>query len=135
MKKLSPKIKGKMFKHNETIFRSGDHGDAFYVIVSGKVGVWIVLSNDGEDGGDLKELRTLSVYDTFGEMALLSDKNIRTATIITKEISLLAMLTKEDFVGTIGTKYVEQLNNKICFLSKLDLFKGWNIREIKTLSY
>lgn len=85
---------------------------------------------------ELKELKTLSVGDSFGEMGLLSEKNYRTATIITKEHCDLAVLLKSDFLDTIGklllldyykgTKYIEEITEKINFLTTVSFFKKWN---------
>jgi CRP-like cAMP-binding protein len=47
---------------------------------------------------DLKELKSLYMQDSFGEMALLSEKNVRSATIVAKVSTVLAVLKKEDFL-------------------------------------
>ena len=82
----------------------GDKSDAFFVIIKGKVGVWIILQDKRKEKDfELKEIKTLSSGDSFGEMGLLSERNNRTATIITKSHCDFVVLYKSDFLETIGT--------------------------------
>ena len=58
----------------KNVFREGDIGDSFFVLISGEVVV-------GKDrGGQFIELARLGVGDCFGEMALVG-KHVRSATI------------------------------------------------------
>jgi hypothetical protein len=77
-------------------------------------------------------------------MGLLSEKNYRTATIITKENCEFAVLHRNDFLESIGkvfqllmkgTKYIAEISQKINFLTDVIFFKKWNQREVKTISY
>jgi CRP-like cAMP-binding protein len=54
------------FSQGARVFEQGSHGDAFYVICEGSVRVF------RHEGGQRKELATLSDGAFFGEMALLS---------------------------------------------------------------
>jgi CRP-like cAMP-binding protein len=79
------------------------------VILRGAAGVWIVLDDD-YGSGEFKELKKLGAYDSFGEMALMSESNVRTATIITSEHTCVAILHKDDFLKTIGKKGSERID-------------------------
>ena len=74
----------------EIIFSQGDTGDELYFIVRGKVKV---LRGQGTDQTEIAEL---GPGDTFGEIALISDKP-RTATVEVSEEVELYLLSKADF--------------------------------------
>lgn len=76
----------------ETIFKQGAAGDAFYIVYKGQVGVFLkkgFLSSS-------KKVSTLGPGDVFGEMALLS-KSPRSATIRCLEPARLFVLLAQDF--------------------------------------
>jgi len=72
------------------IIKQGDPGDAFYLIASGKVSVWL---KKGFKRGKVAELLA---DDFFGEMALISNEP-RSATIIAEDVTELFILQKYDF--------------------------------------
>jgi putative ABC transport system ATP-binding protein len=72
------------------LFRQGDPADKFYLIRRGACDVII------EDGGASRVVRTMTMGDFFGEMALLTGKP-RTATIVVREHTTLYALGKDDF--------------------------------------
>jgi MFS family permease len=74
----------------ETVFRKGDHGDAFYVVGDGTLS----LSLDGTAP------RPLGPGDFFGEIALLRDVP-RTATITAETDAELLRLTRDDFLPVV----------------------------------
>lgn len=105
---LCRKLKSQHFTYGQVIVKSGDSGREFFIILSGKVGIWIVMPSDTDpDIHQLKELKTLGAHDSFGEMALLGDNNVRTATIIAKSDTIVAILTKDEFLDSVGAKYTE----------------------------
>lgn len=89
--RLAEKVTVKSLARGETLFRAGDPGDAFYVIVSGFARV-LEINAAGQD----VPVNTLSKGDTFGEIALLKDSP-RTATIRAIEDLVLLRLDREDF--------------------------------------
>ena len=72
------------------VFRTGEVGDAFYVVESGRVAVIV----DGQ------EVRQLGLGDAFGEIALLRAVP-RTATVRALEDTELAALSGPEFVAAI----------------------------------
>lgn len=100
---------GIYFRRNMLKFNFlGDKGDKFYVILKGRVGVLIrmtkeVVSSTGEKSTVLAlgEVANLNVGDGFGELALLND-GPRLATIVCKEESHFATLSKENFRSILG---------------------------------
>ena len=69
------------------VFRTGDPGDALYIVADGKVEV---LDGDG------RVLASLGEGQAFGEMALLSS-GTRTATVRAQTDALLLVIAKADF--------------------------------------
>lgn len=88
----------KTFKEDDTIFYQEDSGNEMYMILSGKVGIY-VSSFDGS----LIKLTELSAGDFFGEMSLL-DGDPRSATAISCSTTILLTLTKNNFVTFIGSQ-------------------------------
>lgn len=56
------------------LYHEGQPGDAVYVLVSGRIGIW-----SGGERGDPVLLAILGPGEMFGEMAILSDERVRTA--------------------------------------------------------
>jgi len=76
------------------LFRTGDEGDAMYLIEHGKVRI-CVRATDGREV-TLTELRR---GDFFGEMALLGDGQRRSADAVVAEDARLAVLSREHFLS------------------------------------
>ncbi len=89
----------KGFRRGERIVTQGQTGDAFFVIVRGRVAV-SVLSPEGRE----VVLNTLTTGEHFGEMALLDDSP-RSATVTAAERSELAVVTREVFFDLLKTNF------------------------------
>ncbi len=72
------------------IIKQGDPGDAFYLIASGKVSVWM------KKGFKKVKVADLLQDDFFGEMALISNEP-RNATIVAEDVTELFILQRYDF--------------------------------------
>jgi len=83
-------------KAGELLFRTGDEGDAMYLIEQGKIRI-CVQTKDGHEV-TLTELRR---GDFFGEMALLDGKP-RSADARVAEDARLAVLSREHFLSFVG---------------------------------
>jgi CRP/FNR family transcriptional regulator, cyclic AMP receptor protein len=78
------------FPKNTFIITEGDQNDQVYVVVSGKLKVFLADSSGKEINVD-----TLGPNDYFGEMAL--DGKPRSASVVTLETSQLSMVQGPDF--------------------------------------
>ena len=83
-------------KAGAVLFRTGDEGDAMYIIEQGKIRI-CVQTKDGHEV-TLTELRR---GDFFGEMALLDGKP-RSADARVAEDARLAVLSREHFLSFVG---------------------------------
>jgi CRP/FNR family cyclic AMP-dependent transcriptional regulator len=88
------------YRRGETIVEQGQPGDAFYVIVKGRVAIAIVAP----DGREVV-LTSLGEGDHFGEMALL-DEAPRSASVIAQEKSELAILSRSVFFELLKSNFV-----------------------------
>lgn len=83
--------KEKKVKKNEIVFKEGDIGDAFYLIVTGSVRISTLVPGVGEEA-----LTILGEGEYFGEMALIDDAP-RSASAIANDDGMLLYIGKDDF--------------------------------------
>ena len=94
--KLAAHLQPQLYPASSTIFRQGDAGDAFYLVIRGSVGVF---ATNAEDPVEL-QVKILHAGEPFGEMALLS--NIpRTATIKAETNCEVLRLERSSFLELI----------------------------------
>lgn len=74
----------------ETLMRQGEPGDALYLLVTGRLRVYV------DDGEARRVVRDLQRGEVVGEMSLFTDAP-RSATLVAVRDSLLVGLAKEDF--------------------------------------
>jgi CRP/FNR family transcriptional regulator, cyclic AMP receptor protein len=93
--KLRSLLKVNQVARGAPLFRTGDKGDAMYLIESGRVRITV----KGEDKKEIT-LAELARGDFFGEMAIIDGKR-RSADAIVIEDARLATLSREDFLEFI----------------------------------
>ena len=97
------------------LFDQGDHGEAFYIVMSGKV----ILSRKNQDGSSL-QIAELGAGDVFGEMSLINNAP-RSTNCVSLGNSKLWKLTRDGFVGLKDTSisaYSGVLTNVVRVLSE-----------------
>jgi CRP-like cAMP-binding protein len=99
------------------IFRQGDVGNHFYVILSGSVEVLILDPQTNVNN----HIATLYTGDSFGELALLEEGNVRAAGIVARENSEFLTLGREQYNEILRTESQYSINTKIKFMSELPL--------------
>jgi CRP-like cAMP-binding protein len=95
----------------ETLFRSGDPADAWYVVFQGRIGVF------REDGEGLHHLADLGPRAAFGEMAAL-DGSHRSATARASEPTWLLRLPTPTFHGALraGAAWAYKLVHRMALM-------------------
>ena len=78
------------FPKNSVLVQEGDKSDQFYILLSGKLKVFLA-----DDDGKEIVVDVLSPKQYFGEMAL--DGESRSASVMTVEASKLTVIQREDF--------------------------------------
>ncbi len=93
VRELTRKIVTKVFKKNEVIMSQGEEGHSCYLILSGKVGIYIHAKIP---------VATMGTGQLFGEMALLSESNhVRNSTVIAEEDCVLYEINEELFKSVV----------------------------------
>ena len=82
------------YKENEYIFRAGDIGDKFYILLQGEASVLVPEKTEGN--ALFKEIFVYRDGGSFGDLALTEGKT-RAATIKTKKRCHLAVLDKNSY--------------------------------------
>lgn len=86
----------KSFKKNAIIINQDDESYSLYVILSGRVKVFV----SGEDGREVV-LNHQAAGDYFGDLALI-DKQPRVASVMTTEASKLMIISRDDFLTCLS---------------------------------
>ena len=72
-----------------------------------------------------EEVSILSAGDSFGELALISDRP-RSATIVAKERVSLLVINKTQFRKILGNLAEKRMNSKLKFIQSLSYFNAWS---------
>ena len=91
LKDLVSLLEEESFSANATVIREGVSGDSLYIIAKGSVNIY-KSAKDRQNEGML--INSLKKNQYFGELALI-DNLPRSASVITKEPSLILRLRKE----------------------------------------
>ena len=80
----------------DVIVKQGQGGEGFYVLISGKA----EATRERSDGEKV-QVNSFGPTDYFGELALLDEDGIRTATIRSVEPTTCLVLTRWDFLAAL----------------------------------
>jgi CRP-like cAMP-binding protein len=139
------------YNPKDVIMNYGEEGDTFFIIMKGSVVIKIPmviqsstslvneedleidspakLDNSGELEPEqnhhefmlMKKVAVVHEGGSFGELSLLSGQR-RTATIVAKEKTWIAILSVEDYNTTLGNIEQERLEAKINFIASFRVF-------------
>ena len=113
------------------VFNQGDPGSTFYIVLSGSVSVSI------RAGESESEEHVASLYngDSFGELALLREGSVRSATVRAETDVEFLVISREDYNTILGAVTEDQLAEKIDFLIALPAFAGVPLSMIRSVAY
>ncbi len=92
---LTSHATARRYKKNTIVVTKGDDSDSLYVILSGRLRVYL----DDEQGNEIT-IRNLEPGEAFGELALLSGEP-RAANVVTLQDSELSVVSKQDFMSCL----------------------------------
>jgi len=96
LQRLADRMVERKFGAGETIVKQGQGGEGFFIIISGKAEA-VRERGDGETA----VVNVFGPTDFFGELALLDEEGVRTATIKTTQPTECLVLTRWDFLAVL----------------------------------
>ena len=84
------------FKKDDKIVTQGKGGEGFFIIVEGHADAFRARSEGTEVQGN-----SFGATDYFGELALLDEDGLRTASVVATEPTKCVVLTRWDFLGLL----------------------------------
>jgi CRP/FNR family cyclic AMP-dependent transcriptional regulator len=94
---LASRIELRQWPENSLIIREGDESNSLFIILSGKVKIFLQ-----DESGEEIILNFLREGDYFGEVSLFGDGE-RSASVITLSDAYFAVLEKDDFVELMAS--------------------------------
>ena len=120
-------------KAGQFLFHAGEEGGCFYIILSGSVAV-LAPFRKKEGKVDFNLLTVLRGGDSFGELALISNKP-RAASILARESTSLAVLERSDYLRLLSKIQDARLTAKADLLQHHPAFRLWTRQSLQKLSY
>jgi CRP-like cAMP-binding protein len=131
MMKASEYVGYEYFQESAYIFRYGDPGDKFYIILEGLVRVLIPSQSDSYS---FYEATTLTQGASFGEYALLYNQP-RLASIQCAKNTHLAVLSKDSYLQILGKIENKRIEDSVKLLRSFQIFKNWSKGPIIKIGY
>jgi cAMP-dependent protein kinase regulator len=126
------------FQPGQYVFKLGDEGSTFYVILKGSAGVLIpdpqAPPRRATDPQQFREVKVLTAGEAFGELAILKGKP-RAATIICKDECIMAVLERNHYNIVLRNKQRNELLAKINFLATAKLLSFLPLNKLTELFY
>ncbi|GAB4430225.1 MAG: hypothetical protein Kow002_18700 [Anaerolineales bacterium] len=116
----------KYLKENQILFREGEPGEHFYIVIKGEIQVFL-----GKNDAEEMRLNTLRSGEYLGEMALITPGGARTASARANQDSVLLSLSRSEFANLLE-KHPKLAHGMILVLSqRLDATNDASFRDLK----
>jgi CRP-like cAMP-binding protein len=122
---MSRQLHYQQFEPGQDIVTEGERGSIFYIIVNGSCD--IIKSTVGV-------VATLGKGKSFGEMALTSDDDLRTATVRCATAVETVSLNKEEFNVYVRAMHTEETTANFKLFKHCRLFEKWSRKRLEALS-
>jgi len=96
LQQLSSLMIERRIAKGQAVFRRGEPGDAMYVSLQGRIGIWLTASAEKGAAGRSRRMVTYAPGVAFGEMGLLQGRP-RSADAIAEEDALVLELSKAGY--------------------------------------
>ncbi|OMJ77413.1 hypothetical protein SteCoe_23015 [Stentor coeruleus] len=125
-------MKYEYFPKGEIVFKYGEIGKTFYIILEGQVDVQI--KTQVENCEIFTSVAVLSTGNSFGDLALLKD-HPRNATVTCLTDCHFAVLVKEDYLRILGKIADKKISDFVEFLKEIPIFRSWSKKNLESLFY
>ncbi|XP_053403282.1 uncharacterized protein LOC123553732 [Mercenaria mercenaria] len=156
---LKPEIVADVIRHcdyerkkkDDVLIKQGDSGDRLYIILRGSVSVYVIHDQKDNPAEVLKQVNTAcSAHDfdrselgqyvwtggegkCFGEVALLKEDCIRTATVVADGDTDLVIIDRNLYNRSVKDVLEMEYQLKTKFVEENSLFKNWPSKQKKLL--
>lgn len=116
------------------LFKQGSVGEAFYVILTGSVDIWV---SNADDDGNVVDTHISSLYEgaSFGERALESETNLRQASVWTSDSHTdLLLIGRADFKRVVTEMRKHLTRDKIKLIRSTQLLCNLDLNAISDLA-
>ncbi|KAI8919616.1 hypothetical protein BC831DRAFT_481032, partial [Entophlyctis helioformis] len=124
------------YKAGEYVFKQGDIGSRWYVLVSGRV--QIMINKPGYTSADEDPERsiaaTLSPGEGFGDHALVNDVPRVASAIADCTPTTIVRLEKTDFRRLMGLVHTLEQKELVYYLRKIPLLKNLDLRGLRNIA-
>jgi CRP-like cAMP-binding protein len=96
LQRLADRMVERSFAAGDMIVKQGQGGEGFYIVTSGKA-----EARRERSDGERVIVNSFGPTDYFGELALLDEDGVRTASIVAVEQMTCLILTRWDFLATL----------------------------------
>ena len=96
LQRIADRMVERSYAAGDLIVKQGQGGEGFYVVTSGKA----EATRERADGEKIV-VNTFGETDYFGELALLDEDGVRTASITAQEPTTCLILTRWDFLAIL----------------------------------
>ncbi|KAJ3098624.1 hypothetical protein HDU97_003889 [Phlyctochytrium planicorne] len=118
------------FESNRVVFRQGEEGSSWFVILSGRVQVLIDRAGEINESVPVLEL---GEGNGFGELALVNDQR-RAATILTTTPCKLLRVEKGDYLRILRFVHHSDVREKVLFLKKIPILKAMTDQNLSSIA-
>ena len=118
------------------VCETGDVGDAFYIVLRGCLSIWHgTAPKHGEAWDEAARIgKRMEAGDTFGELALQEDRGIRSVTVRTEGPTVLAVLSKRNYLLTVQNVFEQTTRDRVDYLCRVPALQHESLARLRTLA-
>ncbi|KAJ3242346.1 hypothetical protein HDU81_005099 [Chytriomyces hyalinus] len=119
------------FEREEYIFRQGDEGSAWYILISGAVSV---LVSKTADIADSMVVRKMEAGEGFGDLALINRCQRSASVQATVQPTETIKVEKDDYDRLVKNLFSAEVNLLENYLRKVPVFQEWTKGALKAMA-